>query len=602
MSIAKTPNIDCCGCNACGDVCPTRAIRFEADLEGFLHPVVDNDRCIHCGRCEKVCPSLHASDKLAAVSASRPTAWAAVSKSLPVRFDSTSGGVFSTLADEILARGGFVGGAVWDEGFTIRQIVTDSKEDIPRLRSSKYAQSDACGFYNAVSSAVKTGKPVFVCGTPCQMMALKLFVGDPENLITADFVCRGANSPLVMRKYVEEAQANKGSHVIAIKQKSKDLGWRNLTTKFSFENGEVLYDPRSTSPFMQSYLIHNLISRESCYECKCKGVSRVVDFTLADCWGIVEKLDPDKFDHNLGTSLVLCHTEKARRLFGSIRPKLESQCVDIESVLTSRSPLLTSLDRPVADRERFFSLLATHSFSSALTAVVEPPTTTRKRRSLARRLASRLRYLFSLAWDNRRSLLTLIRINGLRKVLHGYPLLRPNGRVLVQREPSATITAQKTSVIGASVFKGTTVESRLRMEAGSSLTIAGGNISYGCDIEVFSGGKVEIGDQFFSNFGLTLICAKSVKIGQGVTIGRNVSIRDFHGDHWLNTEGYQTIRPVTVQDHVWLCSECSIMPGVTIGTGSVVAAHAVVTKNVPPNTLVAGCPARVIRDNVQWRR
>lgn len=601
MSIANTVKTDCCGCNACGDVCPTRAIRFAANPEGFLYPIVDNDRCIHCGRCEKVCPQLHASSKLAAVSTNRPTAWAVIAKSLPVRFDSTSGGVFSTLANEILARGGFVGGAVWDEGFTVRQIVTDREEDVPRLRSSKYAQSDARGFYNAVASAIKTGRPVFVCGTPCQMMALKLLTGDCENLITADFVCRGANSPLVMRKYVEEAEERKGSRVIAIKQKNKELGWRNLTTKFSFENGSVLYDTSSQSPFMQSYRLHNLISRNSCYACQCKGVSRVVDFTLADCWGIVEKLDPDKFDRNLGTSLVLCHTEKARRLFDSIRPKVESQCVDLESVLASSSPLSTSLNRPTADRDRFFSLLATSSFSSALAAVVESPATTRKRRPLVRRLASRLHYLFCLTWDHRLNFRHLIRINGLGKVLHGYPLLRPNGRVLVQRDPSATITAQKTSVIGASVFKGSTVESRLRLEAGSSLVIDGGNISYGCDIEVFPGGKVDIGENFFSNIGLTLICANSVQIGRGVTIGRNVSIRDFNGDHWLNTEGYQTIRPVSIGEHVWLCDGSSIQPGVSIGAGAVVAAHAVVTKDVPPNSLVAGCPARVVRENLQWR-
>ena len=139
------------------------------------------------------------------------------------------------------------------------------------------------------------------------------------------------------------------------------------------------------------------------------------------------------------------------------------------------------------------------------------------------------------------------------------------------------------------------------MEADSTLIVNGGTFSYGVDIELFNGGRLEIGPNFFSNIGLTLVCAGNIKIGKWVILGRNVTIRDFNGDHWINSDGYQTIRPVEIGDHVWLCENCSIMPGVKVGSGSVVAANAVVTRDVPANTLVAGCPAKVIRENVQWR-
>ena len=301
---------DCCGCNACGDICPRQAISFQADEEGFLYPHINHEVCIDCGLCEKVCPQIHAKALMDSVSSNPPTCWTAVTKNLSDRFDSTSGGMFTTLAEKILDEGGVVGGAVWGEDFRIFQVISDSKTDLPRLRSSKYAQSDAQGFYKAVKGALNSGRRVFVCGTPCQMMALKLFVGENDCLYTADFICSGVNSPLAMQKYIEMFEQKHRKKVIAIKQKCTELGWRNQTTKFTFSDESIAYNPISESPFMQAFVVHNVILRPTCYACKCKGASRITDLTIADCWGIIEKLDKWKFDMDLGASLVICHTEK----------------------------------------------------------------------------------------------------------------------------------------------------------------------------------------------------------------------------------------------------------------------------------------------------
>ena len=131
--------VDCCGCNVCGDVCPCGAITFAHDEEGFLYPHVDIGKCRRCGLCEKVCPQLHAKEMLVALSDKTPKCWAAVAKNLADRFDSTSGGVFTTVAEKILSGGGIVGGAVWGDDFSIHQIVSDCVDALPQLRSSKYA-------------------------------------------------------------------------------------------------------------------------------------------------------------------------------------------------------------------------------------------------------------------------------------------------------------------------------------------------------------------------------------------------------------------------------------------------------------------------------
>ena len=593
---------DCCGCNACGDVCPCGAITFITDEEGFLYPHVDAGKCSECGLCERICPQTNAKAVLATVADNKPECWAAVTRNLADRFDSTSGGMFTTFAEYILATGGYIGGAIWGEDFTIHHVVSNKQEDLPRLRSSKYAQSDALGFYAHIKEILKTGCKVFVCGTPCQMLALKLVVGDSPNLITADFICRGINSPLVLRKYIEYFESKVKSRVVAIKQKSKELGWRSLTTKFTFENGVVEYDRAKDSLFMRGYLNANIISRPSCYQCKCKGVNRITDLTIADCWGVVERLDPWKFDKDLGTSIVLCHTKAGRELFETIRSKIECERVDIKEVLAGSSTICSSLPASKASRTVYYKLLRDKGIEAASEYAFSfyLPTQVSIKFRIRKVLSKCKRAMVSII-KNKKNVLKFLKLNGLTSILTGRPLLNFVGNVLWQMDKDSIVEIVGDSVFGESLFRGSGLESRVLMSKGSKITLRGCTLSYGCNIQLFNAGKLDIGEGFYCNIGATIICGGSIKIGRGVTCGRNVTIRDYHGDHYLNKDGYQHTKPVEIGDHVWLCEWSTIMPGVKIGAGSVVASHSLVTKDVPPNTLVAGIPAQVIRYNVQWK-
>lgn len=592
---------DCCGCNACGDVCPCKAITFSSDEEGFLYPRIDTGKCSRCGLCERVCPQLHAQEKLSALVGKTPTCWAAVAKNLADRFDSTSGGVFTTLAEKILSEGGMVGGAVWGADFSIHQIVSDSVDALPRLRSSKYAQSDARGFYNAVKAAVASGSKVFVCGTPCQMMALKLCVGDKANLYTADFICRGINSPLAMRKYIEMFEEKTGKKVVAIKQKSKELGWRNLTTKFTFEDGSVEYNPYSESPFMQAYLSVNVSARPSCYECKCKGVSRVTDLTIADCWGVVQKLDKWKFDMDLGTSSVMCHTEKGRKLFSSVSERFELQEISIADIVSGSTTINASLERERIDRDGFFDRLRTNGLIAAMSIPEEDERHKRLSWHNIRRQLGKVKRLIIGVATNPRLFILKIRINGFGNVMSGRPCVKPIGNVLWQAEKGSSLIVHGDSEFGTSLFRGSSLESRAMLTPGSKLILHGCRFGYGCNIQLFNGGQMEVGKNFYCNIGATFICSGSIKIGNDVICGRNITIREYHGDHFINTSNYKCSKPIEIGDHVWLCEYSTIMPGVKIGSGSVIAAHSLVTHDVPPNSLVMGSPARVVRTNVQWK-
>ena len=119
------------------------------------------------------------------------------------------------------------------------------------------------------------------------------------------------------------------------------------------------------------------------------------------------------------------------------------------------------------------------------------------------------------------------------------------------------------------------------------------------DISVNRNAILEIGSGFM-NHGGKLHCFNHIKIGNKVFIGDDVFIRDSEGHEMIGTNRPST-SPIYIEDNVWIGARCVINKGVTIGVGSVVAAGAVVTKDVPPHTLVAGVPAKVIRENVEWR-
>ena len=237
---------ECCGCNACGDICPKGAISFKEDIEGFLYPVVDRDTCIDCHLCEKVCPVIHAGE-LKKNDFEKPKCFAAQCKNLQSLFDSTSGSAFATLAEKMYKCGGYVGGAVFNDDYSVTQFLSSDKADLEKLRNSKYVQSDSQGFFKQVQELLKAREKVLVCGLPCQMAGLRSFLRkEYENLIILDLICLGINSPKILRGYLDYMEEKHNSKIVYYKAKNKELGWRQLTTKIVFENGDVEYDKKDT--------------------------------------------------------------------------------------------------------------------------------------------------------------------------------------------------------------------------------------------------------------------------------------------------------------------------------------------------------------------
>lgn len=588
--------VDCCGCNACGDICGKNAITFKTDNEGFWYPEVDMGKCVDCGLCEKVCPIINVKE-LKKNDYQEPICYAAEHKNIEVVFDSTSGGLFSALAEIMYRSKGYVGGAIFNEDFTVRQYISNDKEDLPKLRSSKYLQSNLEGFYKQVKQLVIAGEQVLVCGTPCQMAALRAYLRkDYDNLIIADFICRGINSPKVWLKYVASFEERYGSPVVYAKAKSKEYGWRNLTQKMILADGRHIYETKDQNDFTKGYLRTNAYCRPSCYDCKFKGFPRMADISLADFWGI-EKVDKS-MDKNLGTSLVMINSKEGVAFFEKAKARAKVIQVQFESILAGNKALTQSLPPSKVNREQFFADLDKMTFTELAKKYINSiPLTSKQKLKLYVKICLRLLKMPFKGF----SLFKVLRYNTLSQVFNE-TYFAPYKNTAIQIDKRANLKINGLFSFGFKRIKGSKLESRLLVEQGATLEVNGKcRVYYGADIEVFKGAKLVIQGGGGPNINFTCICGEYIEIGKNVQIGRGVTIRDNNGGHYINRTGYKNTKPVIIGDKAWLCEGCTIMPGVKIGEGAIVGAHAFVTQNVPAHSIVSGNPAQVVDTDVLWK-
>lgn len=598
--------VDCCGCNACGDICAHKAITFKTDNEGFWYPEVDKTKCTDCGLCEKVCPVLH-KDELGKDGFTKPKCLAAIHKNIEVRFDSTSGGAFTAFAEEIYRQGGYVGGAVFNEDWSVSQFLSTDKKDLERLRSSKYLQSHFDGFYLAVRDALKTGKPVLVCGGPCQMVALRRFLRKPyENLIIVDYICRGIPSPLLFKKFIEYLEEKHNSKVVYFKAKNKELGWHNLTSKVVFENKEVLWLPKDRNPWLQMKYEVPETCRPSCFECPFKGFPRNADITIGDLWTNGKRI-PSNLDNDLGTSVIIINNEKGQAFVEKCLKQINYSEFPFNAVVEGNAHLIRPLTHSKHDSTVFYQLL-NDSFENCVKKYLDGKVKKVSWKDRIRPYYHFVRALKQAAGWNVALLMRNIYYNYFckqveAKVSEGNYFI-VNKYCTINLEKRAKIILGAPFILGKKRVKGSKLETRLLVENDGELIIKEKefSVSYGADIQVFKGAKLEIGGGSGANIGLTIICGDHISIGYDTGCGRNVTIRDNNGGHFIATRGYKNTHPVVIKDHVWLTESCTIMPGSVIDSGAIIGARSVVYGHIPGICIAKGDPAQVVETNILWKK
>jgi len=369
-----TDKKNCSGCTACYNICPKNCIKMVQDEEGFDYPRVETASCVSCGLCEKVCPEINKYSKVSAYNI--PSCLAAWNKNKAVRENSSSGGVFTSIAEWIIGNGGVVFGAGYDKDHKVIHKAVYKLENLSELRGSKYLQSDINNTYKSAKEFLDKGKSVLFTGTPCQIAGLYNFLqSDYEDVYTCDIVCHGVPSPIVFQKYKQNLEKSYNSKVKRISFRNKKNGWKNYNVAIQFENDIKYNMPSGVDPYMKGFL-RNYFLRPSCYKCSYAKIPRVSDITLGDFWGIANKypeLDDDK-----GTSLLLINTAKGKIMLKGCEKSIYQQECELAHAIKGNPSLISSVKVP-KQRQNFFQDLKKKDFDFIIKRYMSPPGFTQRK-------------------------------------------------------------------------------------------------------------------------------------------------------------------------------------------------------------------------------
>ena len=355
----------CSGCYACVSKCPKSCIEMICDSEGFWYPHINKDICVSCGLCKEVCPVLNA---VSSKDSDPLQCYAAYNDDKKTKENSSSGGIFSLLAERILNGGGVVFGAAFADDFkSVEHIAIQNIEELPLLRGSKYLQSRIGDAYAQAKLFLDSGRKVLFSGTPCQIGGLYAYLGkDYDNLITQDIICHGVPSPLVWEKYVEYREGKASSKTQSAFFRYKKYGWKMYSVKFVFENRTEHIHPLSDDLYMRGFLA-DLYLRPSCYNCSFKARKHLSDITLADFWGI-EKIDSSMYDPK-GTSLVIVNTDKGESLFNQMSG-LTKKSEDLDTAIRYNPALIKSANTN-KNRKTFFDNFGKINFDKLINKCIK---------------------------------------------------------------------------------------------------------------------------------------------------------------------------------------------------------------------------------------
>ena len=358
-------NKECCGCRACVEICPRKAITMQADAETFLYPRVNRDACINCGLCERVCP-LHYDKFQAPVDI---LAFVGKSTSDEVNFNSSSGGAFTAIYEVYLKMGYIVYGVKYEGHFQVVHDCAITLAECEAFRKSKYVQSNTNGCFSKIAEQLTDGKQVLFSGVSCQIAALYSFLAvkkvSTDNLVTVNLLCHGVPSQALFDSYIAEAEQKEASDMTMYRFKNKRVSGGEINTRTAevwFSNGHKYIRNIKNDAFLRGYY-KRLFYRPSCAVCHFTRQERISDFTIADAWNI-EKTRP-AYKPIEGVSLILFNTVKARAVLGEIKDKMCLEPVSTTWALTSQR-LFSKPTLMHESRDRFFSIWQDMGFKKAV--------------------------------------------------------------------------------------------------------------------------------------------------------------------------------------------------------------------------------------------
>lgn len=424
--------------------------------------------------------------------------YAAIHKNIEVRFDSSSGGVFTALAEAVIKQGGLVGGAKEDVDGSVRLVLVSDKNDLAPLRGIKHQPAQTEGFFESVLSALERGMVVLVCSTTDIIHSLKVYLTkDYDNLYLVDIP--------------------------------------------DTENLKI---------------------------------GQNVDISLSNYsnfWTL-----PGELGANLGVNQVSIWTEKGKQLFAMASKQMVCQNVPFAPIQKLQDEAAEEILSPLSFGDK---VQAWRTFLGEI----------------------RLTYGWSLCalWRNLKLNLWTRQIKTC--VSQGKYLI-VDKNVVLDLYPKALVKVGGRVLLGHRRIKGAPYPTCIMVENDATIEFRGKwEMLYGSHIEVFQGGYLSFGNGYGNNMNLTILCAEKVEIGDKVALGRNITISDTNGNHYINRRGYKNNHSIAIGNHAWICEGSIVYGGAKIGEGAIVGTRSSVSSHIPAFTMVSGNPAQVIDEDIRWK-
>lgn len=339
----------CTGCGMCLNICPKHAITMQKDKHGFVYPFIDKAKCIDCNMCRLICPSNSEKDGIQ----NTTHVYAAWNKNKKVRKNSSSGGIFTLLAEHVINDGGVVAGVCWGANNRPEHILIENLNDLYKLQGSKYVQSFTGNIYSEVKKKLLENKKVLFSGTPCQVCALQSFLKRKyDNIYYIDVICHGVPSQDIFDRYLEERVSENQSKINKIYFRYKNPYWDYSNVRIEFENGNIYMKKTIEDPYFNLFNIGYSL-RESCHSCQYTNLHRYGDITLADFWGY--KANSFKMRGYLkGTSCIMINSKKGESMFNWIKQKIIFEKGDLDFVVKNQVSLSKSFNPINNDVDKFW--------------------------------------------------------------------------------------------------------------------------------------------------------------------------------------------------------------------------------------------------------
>ena len=342
-------NDACCGCGVCAGVCPQGCIAMEEDAEGFLLPRINSEECVRCNLCEKVCPMINVSEDIPDP-AFNQKGYVVQHKNAQILEESTAGGAFTAIANNVVEKNGIVFGAVLSQDLyatpsAVYHKGVETKADLRFFRNSKYVQSYVSrSVIQEIKSTLEQGRYVCFSGTPCQVEGVKRFLDvlhiDQEKAVLVDVVCHAIPSPKAFRQYVSYMEKSGVPMIKSMRFRDKHYGYKYSTMNIVSNNNHCNYHRGIESdPWLRAYF-SNICDRKTCYNCSFKKIHRVSDFTIWDCFQ-VDRLSRE-MDNDKGATRVLIHTRKGQSLFEQIKDDVLYEAIDPQVLIQGGKSITVS--------------------------------------------------------------------------------------------------------------------------------------------------------------------------------------------------------------------------------------------------------------------